>query len=253
MEDSDAVEALKDLGLSTYEARVFMALVRLGSGTARDVASVTDVPRSQVYVTADDLEERGFISTQQSSPQVFHPVSLSEARSQLERRFERRRDTAFDHLQTLERTAEADAGRSEDVWSMTGTTAVTERVARLAAEAQTVVLYGAADLDDPDPDLLPAFEEACDRGATVVLLLEPDQQVADAWADVGRVREFRIPPENTNEYAERVLIADFEVFLLSVNGSTSEPETAVWSADTTFARVFSQLIAGSFPGLDADD
>jgi sugar-specific transcriptional regulator TrmB len=252
MEDSEAVEALKDLGLSTYEARVFMALVRLGSGTAREVASVTDVPRSQVYTTADDLEARGFISTQQSSPQVYHPVSVSEARAQLERRFERRRDAAFDHLASLERTAEADAGQSEDVWSMTGRTAVTKRVARLVEEAEAVVLYGATDLDDPDPDLLTAFEAARDRGVTVALLPEHDQTVAPAWGDIGGLREYRLSPESENEYAERVLVVDFDVFLLSIRGAETDEETAVWSAHTTFARVFSQIIAGSVPGLDED-
>jgi sugar-specific transcriptional regulator TrmB len=252
MDDEEAVEALKHLGLSTYEARVFTALVRLGSGTARDVASVTNVPRSQVYATADDLEARGFISTQQSNPQVFRPVSLDEARAQLERRFDERRDAAFDHLAALERTAEGDDEQSEDVWSMTGTTAVTERIVRLVAEAEGEVLYGATDLDDPDPDLLAAFGALCDRGVAVGLLPEHDQPVADAWGDLDCVREYRLPAENTNEYAERVLIVDFDTFLLSIRGPAAADETAVWSAHTTFAQVLSRLIAGSFPGVEED-
>ncbi|MFB6169114.1 MAG: TrmB family transcriptional regulator [Haloferacaceae archaeon] len=250
MADEGAVESLKQLGLSTYEARVFTALVRLGSGTARDVASVTDVPRSQVYATADDLEARGFISIRQSNPQVFRPVSLDEARAQLERRFEGHCNAAFDRLSTLERTAEGDDEQSEAVWSMTGTTAVTERVGRLADEAETVVLYGAAELDDPDPDLLAAFAALCDRGVTVGLLPEHDQPVADVWTDLDCVRTFRLPAEQTNEYAERVLVVDFETFLLSIQGPDAAEETAVWSARTTFAQVFSRLIVGSFPGAE---
>lgn len=252
MDDTETVEALTELGLSTYEARVFVALVRLGEGTARDVAAVTDVPRSQVYATADDLEARGFISTQQASPQVFHPVSLAEARAQLERQFETRRDAAFDHLESIERTVERDADRSEDVWSITGETAVVERIARLAREAERTVLYGGPDLDDPDPDLLAAFESVCGRGVAVGLLVEGDETVAPAWHDLDCVREYRVPAENTNEYAERVLIVDFDVFLLSIRGGPAADETAVWSAHTTFARVFSQLIAGSLPDLDED-
>ncbi len=250
MDDSEAVQALKHLGLSTYEARVFIALVRLGGGTARDVAAVTDVPRSQVYATADDLEARGFISTQQTSPQVFHPVSLGEARAQLDRQFEARRDTAFDHLESIERTAEPGGDRSEDVWSITGETAVVERIARLVREGERTVIYGGPDVADPDPDLLAAFEAARDRGVTVGLLVEEGSQAAAAWDDLDSVREHRVPAENTNEYAERVLIADFDVFLLSIRGDEAASETAVWSAHTTFARVFSQLIAGSLPTVD---
>jgi sugar-specific transcriptional regulator TrmB len=253
MDDSEAVEALNALGLSTYEARVFVALVRLGSGTARDVASITDVPRSQVYTTADDLESRGFISIRRSNPQVFHPVSLAEARARLERRFERRRDTAFDHLESVERTA-AGAGddRSEEVWSITGEPAVTERIARLVEGAGRTVLYGANDLDDPEPDLLETFAAATERGIDLVLLAEGDQPVAPVWGSAGVRETVRLPDaEAGNEYAERVLIVDFETFLLSVRGAGAAEETAVWSAGSTFARVFARLIAGSFPGAES--
>lgn len=247
--DEDAIEALVELGLSTYEARVFAALVRLGEGTARDVASVTDVPRPQVYTTADDLEARGLISTQQSNPQVFRPVSIDEARAQLEQRFEDHRDTAFGHLESIQRTADRDDDRSEDVWSITGEAAVTERIIRLAAAADRTILYGATDLDDPGADLVSTFASARDRGVDVVLFAESDQPVAESLRAVSS-RLVRLPAEDqSNEYAERILIADFEVFLLSIRGAETEAETAVWSAETTFARVFSQLIVGSIPDV----
>ncbi|PSP27801.1 hypothetical protein BRC65_04050 [Halobacteriales archaeon QH_2_65_14] len=58
MNDSEAVDGLKRLGLTTYEARVFLGLQKLGSGTANEVSDVVDVPRSQVYGAAEDLETR---------------------------------------------------------------------------------------------------------------------------------------------------------------------------------------------------
>ncbi len=58
MDESDAIEALEELGLSNYEAKVFVALQRLGTGTARDIHQATDVPRSQVYGAAESLQEQ---------------------------------------------------------------------------------------------------------------------------------------------------------------------------------------------------
>jgi len=52
MNEGDAVDALKSLGLTTYEARTFVALQKLGAGTASEVADIADVPRSQVYGAA---------------------------------------------------------------------------------------------------------------------------------------------------------------------------------------------------------
>jgi len=250
MEDI-AVDALRELGLSTYEARVFTALVQLNSGTASDVASVSDVPRSQVYTTVDDLKSRGLISIQQSNPKVFLPVSLAEAQAQLERRFEGRLDTAFDHLTSLEQTSDNGNNQNEDVWSITGTAAVTERIDQLASDAEQTVLYAAEDLNDPDPNLLTTFAALCDRGVELMLVADYGQPVGDIW-DTLSVPVARLPEDDPgNEYAERVLIVDSDIFLLSIRGGETQDEIAVWSAHTTFSQVFSQLILESIPVIES--
>jgi sugar-specific transcriptional regulator TrmB len=251
MDEREAVDALTELGLSSYEARVFIALVELGSGTAREVAEFSDVPRPQVYTTAKDLEARGFISIQQSNPQVFRPVSLAEAKSQLEHRFESKRDAAFDRLETLERQTVPPSDQSEDVWSITGETAIAERIVQLVKEADERVVYGAADLADPDDELLGELGGCCDRGVEAVLLREYDQNLPQPWTTVDCLTDVRLPAENqSNEYARRMLIVDDDVFLLSIRGSENASEIAIWSAHTTFAAVFCQLLLGSFSELD---
>jgi len=251
MTDSEAVEALTDLGLSTYEARVFIALVRLGSGTARDVADIAEVPRPQVYTATKELEERGFVSIQQSKPQVFRPVSLDEAKRQLERQFESKRDSAFEHLSSLERQAGSSRDDSEDVYSITGSDAISERIIHLVSEAQDQVYYGAATLDDPEPAFLDALQACCDRDVSVTLLQEYDQSVPEEWDTVDCLVDYRLPQEQPeNEYAERMLIVDTDIFLLSIGGTGITTETAIWSARTTFAAAFSQLLMGGFPDLE---
>jgi len=251
MTDSDAVEALTDLGLSTYEARVFIALVRLGSGTAREVADIAEVPRPQVYTATQELEERGFVSIQQSNPQVFRPVSLEEAKRQLERQFERKRDTAFGRLSKLERQAESPRDDSEDVYSITGGDAISERIIHLVSEAEEQVYYGAATLADSEPALLDAFQACCDRGVSVTLLREYDQSIPEEWETVDCLVNYQLPREQPeNEYADQMLIVDTDVFLLSIGGPRISAETAIWSARTTFAAAFSQLLMGGFPDIE---
>jgi sugar-specific transcriptional regulator TrmB len=253
MSDNEATESLKELGLSTYEARVFIALVEIGSGTAREIASVTDVPRPQVYTTAHDLESRGFISIQQSNPQVFQPVSLDEAKAQLENRFETQRDSVFDYLESLESATGNEAEENEDVWSITGETAITERIAKLASEANQTILYGDPNLVDPSPDLVTTLEAACDRGIDVILLAQNDQTVDSSWVDNDNIKIFRSSQVNqSNKYAERMLIVDHDVFLLSIRGGKADEETAVWSARTTFAQIFCQLTIGNFEEITTE-
>lgn len=54
-----AIEQLEKLGVSTYAARTFLALVSLGTGTARDLSQVSDVPRTRVYDAIGELHGRG--------------------------------------------------------------------------------------------------------------------------------------------------------------------------------------------------
>lgn len=256
-DEDEAVDALKELGLATYEARVFMALIRLGRGTASEVANVSEVPRSQVYTTAHDLEERGLISRQRSNPQVFRPVSLEEAEAQLERRFEHQRNTAFEHLHRLERQSNPSSEQSEEVWSITGTDAITERIVQLIEEAEERVLYGSAVLETVNIDLLKAVSSCCDRAVDVVLIRESDQTLPAEWAEIPCTVDYQLPPEwQGNDYAERVLVVDSDVFLFSIQsgaGANDTDEVAIWSAHTTFATAFAQLIVGGFPNSFLED
>lgn len=47
--ETDAIEALTELGLTEYEARCFVALSQLTQGTAKEISRVADVPQSRVY------------------------------------------------------------------------------------------------------------------------------------------------------------------------------------------------------------
>jgi sugar-specific transcriptional regulator TrmB len=52
-------DLLRSLGLTSYEAEVYEALVRLGRAKVQDIARVVSVPRPQIYVALGRLMERG--------------------------------------------------------------------------------------------------------------------------------------------------------------------------------------------------
>ena len=68
---SAAVEQLEQFGLSGYAARTFVALASFGTGTARDVSQVSEVPRTRVYDAIDELHDQGLVDIQQSSSKQF--------------------------------------------------------------------------------------------------------------------------------------------------------------------------------------
>jgi len=243
MDEGEAVASLERLGLTEYEARVFIALQRLGSGTARDVHRVADVPRSQVYSAAEGLEERGLVEVQQSSPIRYRPVSIEEARSTLTERFEREQRRAFEYVESVRSEAAADEQR-EDIWTVGGREHVSDRAVSLIEEAEEWVVYGTDDPDLATPEIQAALLDRTEDGLAVsVVSATPEVRALFADSAVF-VRE----PTHVHEgdVSGRIMFADDDILLLSVLAGEDLPgidrETAFWSAHTNFATALIQLI-----------
>ena len=78
-----AVSLFRELGLTEYEAQVYVALLRLGMGTAREISETTDVPRTRIYDATERLADRGFVDVQHASPKAFRPASRETAMRKL--------------------------------------------------------------------------------------------------------------------------------------------------------------------------
>lgn len=244
MDEHEAVEALKELGLTGYEAKVFIALQRLGSGGARDVAEVTDVPRPQVYSTAESLEDRGLIDVQQSDPIAYRPVGIDEAKAKLSARFERTRETAFDYIERVQREGREDEER-EEVWTVTGRETIDSRIKHLADQAERRISLGIPSESLLRDDVVDALGTAAERGVSVTIISR-DVALADRFTDAEGIDVVDPAIEESEDVSGRLLVVDDATVLLSVLGGEDRPEssveTAIWSEETGFARVLIRLI-----------
>jgi sugar-specific transcriptional regulator TrmB len=256
MSEDAAVEALDELGLSTYEAQVFIGLQKLGAGSAREVAEVTDVPRSQVYGAADALAGYGLVDVQQADPTRFRPVDTDEARDRLVDRLESTADRAFDYIEEVTgEYADDDGERTEAIWTATGGETVAARARSLLDESSSRVVYGTSDLEYLEPGVAERLEAAAGRGVEVVVVSVNDA-VGAAVEDVEGVRFQPIPPERDVEVGTgRLLVVDGDTMLLSVVPADAmsgvDSETAFWSADTALATVLVTIMDGWFGDLAA--
>ncbi|MFD7834465.1 TrmB family transcriptional regulator [Streptomyces sp. NPDC059761] len=81
--DDGAVNDLVALGLSRYEARVYLTLVRRESYTAAEVARAADVPRQRVYDVLDALVRRRLALLRPGRVAAFSAVAPEPAVSRL--------------------------------------------------------------------------------------------------------------------------------------------------------------------------
>ncbi len=248
MDEEEAIEGLTQLGLRTYEARVLLALQKLGSGSASEVSEVADVPRSQVYGAAENLEERGLVETRPSTPTVYRPVTLEQARTRLLDRLAETGAETFDYLESV-RDSQAETEQSEAIWLVKGAEGVGSRVVELAGIADSRLLYAVPEPSMLDEEISAALTGARSEGLEVIVAsANPDvrERAADLRLDTHRVPDERDPDVGS----ARVLLVDRRTMLLSVFSSTDvaegTQEVAFWSVDSAFAAVLLGFMAEWF-------
>lgn len=245
-----AISALQRLGLSKYEAAVFIALQKLGIGTASDVDRITDVPRSQVYGAADRLEELGLIEVQQSNPIQYRSIDLDEARERLRMRLEEKERHAFEYLETVRGECADDDETQVAVWTVKGTETINNRVVDLAGQADSRVFFGADDTSMMDDGIVDTLTAAAAEGIDVIVISE-NPAVREQFDHTDNVLTCVMNEGPTIEDPSgRVLVVDDDTVLLSILASDELPEinqeAAIWSAGTGFASVFIRLLDGLF-------
>lgn len=247
----EAVDGLKQLGLSTYEAKTFIALQQLGSGTARDVADVTDVPRSQVYGAAESLAEMDLVEIQEADPRRYRPVGVEAAESRLRERMASTREQAFEYIENTRAELAVESEQREELWTVTGRDSIDRRTRSLLAEAESMVLVG---VDDPDvlvPTTVSDLLELARDGIRIVVVSD-DATVRAQFADTPVVTGGSTVPETVGERTGRLLVVDSDTVLLSVVDEHTGTETAIWSSGTSFAVVLVQLIESFVPAIVDD-
>ena len=155
----EAVEVLQQLGLKEYEARCFVGLSRLHTGTAKQLSEMTEVPRTRVYDAIRLLEAQGLVEIQHSSPQQFRAVPLEEATETLRDQYEARVERLQNALDTVEIVDTDDEEPVQQVWAMSGRDAIENRTNDLIEEATDEIVLVIGDKSLLTPELVDTLNE----------------------------------------------------------------------------------------------
>jgi sugar-specific transcriptional regulator TrmB len=252
MKGADAAAALKRLGLSNYEAQVFVALQEIGEGTAKAISDRSGVPRSQVYGAADELAERGLVEVLNSSPKAYRPVALDDAQKQLQMRLENEQERAFDRLEAIQNSAPAER-TEEAIATVRGRAPITGRINSLL-ETATHQIAMAAPSETALPDSIKAaLRDRADAGVKVrVMTAEP---TVAATFEADPIEVYVMDEDNPADFAGRGVMVDDSTVLLAVEPTDrGESEQALWTADTTFGHILARFMqSGMQSGIDGQN
>ena len=83
---ADLVEKLKEIGFNTYEAKVYIALLKKYPATGYEVAKLSNIPQSRAYDTLKVLESKNIIAATNTKPVSYTPVKPKQLLSAYQRK-----------------------------------------------------------------------------------------------------------------------------------------------------------------------
>ncbi|RCU44192.1 TrmB family transcriptional regulator [Haloplanus salinus] len=231
----EAIEVLQQLGLKEYEARCFVGLSRLHTGTAKQLSEMTEVPRTRVYDAIRVLEAQGLVEIQHSSPQQFRAVPLDEATETLRDQYEDRVERLHDALDTVEVVEADDETTIQQVWAMSGRDAIENRTDQLIEDAAGEVVLVVGDESLLTEDLVATLNDVGNGvdlliGALTESLQDQIQTaVPDATTFISGLEWLHGQDATENEIAiGRLLLIDRSTILVSSLMPDTKDEQAIF-------------------------
>lgn len=231
----EAVEVLQQLGLKEYEARCFVGLSRLHTGTAKRLSEMTEVPRTRVYDAIRVLEAQGLVEIQHSSPQQFRAVPLDEATETLRDQYEDRVERLHDALDTVEIVDQDDETPVQQIWAMSGGDAIENRTDQLIKDASEEVVLVVGDESLLTEDLVATLNDVGNGvdlliGALTESLQEQIQTaVPDAKTFISGLEWLHGEDTTADETAiGRLLLVDRSTILVSSLMPDTKDEQAIF-------------------------
>ncbi len=168
MDTGDLVGQLTRLGLTSYEAKAYLALIRRDSSTAAQASRLAEVPRQRIYDVLASLVEKGFASSRPGAvvkyaavaPELAVDALVARRRHELEET-ERSARQMIDHLTPDFAAGQEHTDPLEYIEVLRDRRAINERFGELEAGIKDEIL-----VFTKPPYATPVFEH--DEGLEVV-------------------------------------------------------------------------------------
>ncbi len=142
MEKKEIVHAIKNLGLSTYQAEAYFALLLESPLTGYKLSKISGVPRSRIYETIEKLMAKGLVLSQEGDKTLLRPVSLESLLEKKEKENSRNIDFLKEILPQLKKPAEI-----QGIWTISGRDRIFETINHIISQAENHIYLVSFDTD----------------------------------------------------------------------------------------------------------
>ena len=245
---------LKDFGLNSYEAKLWIALLSRGVATAGELSDIANVPRSRSYDVLESLERKGFVIMKLGKPIKYIAVSPGEVVERVKKSISEeavRHEKVIDELKGGEVLTELNDLHTQgiklvDPADLTGAVrgrsnlyhhlASRIKAAKKSVQIMTTVQGAARKYDS----LKSVLQKAKDRGVSVLVMVGGEDkqadQVAKKFSSFAKVKQVSSVPS-------RLCVVDGAQVTFMVLDDTVHPnyDFGVWASEPGFAKNFQNI------------
>ncbi|MCG1004922.1 MULTISPECIES: TrmB family transcriptional regulator [Halobacterium] len=242
MTEEEIITALRELGLSKYAAETLLGLQKVSSATASDIATITDVPRSQVYGATEELEQSGLVAVQDTNPKEFSAARPELIGDILRTQFEEQQQRVVSRLQSLDVSSEQ-TNPEDHIWRTRDTAAISTRAIELVQELAGPVVYFNSSPSSVSAELYATLEDQAASGQSVQLYGPP--HTASQFPPSLPANSTELPDCFSTRCTQILIVGYRAVLFVVASGQSTPAETAFVTAETDSSAV----LAAAFRSL----
>ena len=242
---ADLVEKLKNIGFNTYEAKVYIALLKKYPATGYEVAKLANIPQSRTYDTLKVLEEKNIVAATNTKPVSYTPVKPKQILSG----YRKKMDSTINYLE--KHLPEVKDNYSEPIITVNGKQKIQDKIREVIKNAQREIYIEIWSQDYKlfEQDLLDAYN----RNVEIRIVGYDNFQ-----SRFGLVFEHAFAKDIEMSLGGRMIIIaadDSEGIIGKVSSFKNEPSDTniIWTQNKSIAFIIKEFIVHDMYLIDVEE
>ena len=243
--------ALERIGLSEYECRLYLSLIRQGPSKASQLSFFGQVPRTKAYGAIKELQRKGLLRIIPGKPELYEAVSPNESLFPLITKRKGELKDSEEVVQSLAVTFEASKytkretpTQAEEFWKMDGRQPIYNKLNQVILDASITIDYSTTEtgLIRAYKAHAEALEHARKQGATVRLLspiTSSNKTVAREFSEIVELKPIEKPLAHFVAIDSKQLVV-FECRPEDLSTRTGH-DAAIWTTSSLLVELFERL------------
>lgn len=238
----EIINNLKELGFNSYEAKVYIGLLKKYPATGYEVSQTADVPQARAYDTLKALEKEKVVIATNTKPVTYTPIKPSE----LTKRYKRKLNSTLEFLN--KHLPQVKDDYTEPILSISGGASIREKVIEIIKNAQKEIYI---EIWSQDYKFVESYLfDAYNRGVEIKIVGYDGFK-----CNFGLVYEHGSAKEIETSLGGRMIIlaADNEEGIIGNSSSTkNETSNVVWTKNAGIVFLIKELIVHDMYLLDVE-